>query len=40
MKVKEALTIAENHDLSNEVAYGIYNLELSPEEALREWDLL
>lgn len=40
MKKKEALKIARQYGLDNEVKYCIKYCGMTPEEALREWDLL
>ncbi len=40
MKTKEALQIAKQNGLELEVKEMIYIYHHTPEEALREWDLL
>lgn len=40
MKKKEALKIARAYGLDNEVKYCIECCGMTPEEALKEWDLL
>lgn len=39
MSRDEAIAIAEEYHLQAEVIYCIDNLNMSPEEALQEWDL-
>lgn len=35
----EAIDLAEKYGLGAEVEYAMFELGMSPEEALREWDL-
>lgn len=35
---REAINIASKHDLDHEVAYAMFNLGMSPKEALKKWD--
>lgn len=35
---REAIDIASKYDLDHEVAYAMFNLGMSPKEALQEWD--
>lgn len=37
---REAINIASKYDLDHEVAYAMFNLGMSPKEALQEWDIL